>query len=217
MSSRYVIMASMGFSADFVLRRVTDVQSLRRVDYVVAVGLDAGDGLWSRVEQTFSILRHYLTGVGIGSELRRIRLSPRIIREARDEIVYGVSLSGDDGSLELFLTGGPRMLIVSLMVAAYMLDERLIDRVRIVSYGEGFPGSVNIGLRQLRALSLLDEKSRRILESIRSGVSDVKRLTEIVGLPRSTLYLKLDELRALGLIYNSRGKWFIQEDVENLV
>lgn len=210
-------MASIGFSADFVLRRITDVQSRRRVDHVLAVGLDAGDGLWSRVEQTFSILRHYLTGVGISSELRKIRLSHRMIKDARDEIAYGVSLVGDNGILELFLSGGPRMLIVSLMTAAYSLDERLVDRIRIVSYGEGFPGSVEIGLRQLRVLSTLDSKSKRILELIRNGVNEVKDLIKMLDMSRSTLYLKLDELRAMGLIYNSRGKWYVREELENLI
>ncbi len=212
------MLATLGFTVDFIIRRIADLEHDERLEDIVLVGLDTGDGTWKRVEQTYNLVSHYLTSIGIRGELKRLRLAPGLVSDIKDEIVNALGKTGSNGILELFLTGGPRMLIVAVMLAAYTLDDDESSRVRIVSYGEGFPGSIQAWLLHIKALNRLDVESRMILKNIRDGVSTVKKLLEVMDIPRSTLYKKLDDLARLGLIEKTgAGAWRIQRDVENLI
>lgn len=185
---------------------------------MILVGLDAGDGMWKRVEQTYSLLSHYLASIGVRGELRRLRLAPGLVSDLKDEISGALARAGQDGVLELFLTGGPRMLIVAVMLAAYTLDDEESMRIRVVSYGEGFPGSIHAWLGHIKALNRLDRESRLILKNIRDGHNTVRELLRIMDIPRSTLYKKLDDLARLGLIEKEgTGAWRVQRDLENLI
>jgi CRISPR-associated protein Csa3 len=209
----YVILASIGFSADFVLRRVSDIRGVEGPSLVVAVGLDVGDGQWERVERTFLVLKHYLASIGVNSRLVRVGLSSNIIRECKDAILEALTDAGQ-GIVELFLSGGPRILLVSLLSAAFILEEKYIDRIRIVSYGEGFPGSVAFRLSVLRLLSRLDDDEIKILKAIRNGHKRVRDLLEILDMPRSTLYLKINKLIRNGLVKRVKGDLVLQEGLD---
>lgn len=210
---RYVVLASIGFSADFVLRRISDIRGVEGPSLVIAVGLDVGDGQWDRVERTFLVLRHYLASIGLESRLLRIRLSSDIVRECRDAIIEALAKAGQ-GVVELFLSGGPRLLVVSLLSAAFTLEDRYVDRVRVVSYGEGFPGSVAYRLSILRALSRLDPVEISILRAIREERRRVGDLLEVLDIPRSTLYLKINKLIKMGLVRRVGSELVLQEGLD---
>ncbi|BAN89819.1 CRISPR-associated CARF protein Csa3 [Aeropyrum camini] len=211
-----MLVASIGFTVDFIIRRLADLRGGQSVSRVVAVGLDVGDGSWSRVEQTYSLLNHYLASMSIDSTLEKLHLGPRLVPQARD-LIYREA-SSFDGDVELYLSGGPRMLIVTLMLAAYSLDINTSSKIVVVSYGEGFPGSIEFRLIHAKILSSLDKQSLTILKAIASGNDNVKSLIETLDMPRSTLYKKLEDLEKMGLAKKiSRGRWVLEEGLDKLL
>ncbi|MCE4615845.1 MAG: CRISPR-associated CARF protein Csa3 [Aeropyrum sp.] len=210
-----LLIATMGFTVDFIIRRIADIKREENVHRLMAVGLDAGDGMWRRVEQTYSLLSTYLTSINVESSLHRLEITPTLIPEARDIIALGLAEAGE-GDVELFLTGGPRMLVVAMLLAAMSLRGSEARRIRVVSYGEGFPGSIKARLHHITVLHRLDDKSRAILEALREGSRTPDELRRRTGLKRSTLYMKLEDLRREGLIVSEgRGRWSVHPDLVN--
>ena len=213
-----VLVASMGFTVDFIVRRVADL-GREELGYVMAVGLHAGDeDSWRRVEEAYKLLSHYLTSLGIPSELVAVKLGFYMVREARDAIARAASLAGTDGMVELYLTGGPRILVTTLILAALTSTSQVRDKCRLVVYGEEFKGSIEVPVGLLVKLLKLDEDSAKIVSSLsRFGGLKADELREIVDMKRSTLYKKLKDLAGEGLVYSDSGVWRVQEELERLL
>ena len=213
-----VLVASLGFTVDFSVRRVADL-GRGEVTYFIGVGLHSGDDeIWKRVEEAFKLLSHYLTSLGIPSELRVVRLGGSMIREARDALARASSLAGPDGLIEVYVTGGPRILTATLVIAALTLTPKIRDRTVITAYGEGFKADFQVNVGVLAKLLSLDETSIRIIHTLaRTGGMKAENLRNTLGLKRSTLYKKLKELADNGLVYSDSGVWRIRESLERLV
>ena len=85
-------------------------------------------------------------------------------------------------------------------------------------YGEGFPASITIEISKLVVLMGLDETSRKILNYIRDGYSDISSLQVVTNLPRSTLYKKLKDLEGQKLIVRPRrGEFRLHPALEDLL
>ncbi len=213
-----VVVASIGFSADLIMRRI----ARGGVRELIAVGLDAGDNAVERVESTFNLLKVYLNSMRIPSELRIIKLrgggEPWFpIAEARNIIAEALARSGGEG-VELLLSGGPRMLVVGLLAAALSMRKDEANRIKVLVYGEGFPGRLELRLGPLASLLCLSPRDRALLELIAAGYRETSVLLEKSGLPRSTLFKKLNELERLGLIRrDGRGLWTLDEGLERLL
>ncbi|MCE4602528.1 MAG: CRISPR-associated CARF protein Csa3 [Desulfurococcales archaeon] len=214
--SGITMIATLGFGIDFIVRRLADLRG-ESVSRIVVVGLYTDKSSWQRIEQTYSILAAYLTGQGIGSRLERIDLHKGgLVRQARDIIARTMAESSDD-LIELYLTGGPRILLATFYTAALTLSRVWAERIRISVYGEGFPASLTVETSVLLVLASIDEVSRRILEYIRDGYNNVHNLRAALGLPRSTLYKKLKDLEDLGLIVRvGRGEFRVHPSLDQV-
>lgn len=211
-----VLVATLGFSMDFVLKRVYD-KDLPRVGEAVILALWTDDGSWSRIMEAYRLLEMTLEKVGIRVELERVEYGGGLVRGVR-RILRRVALERPGTEVELFLTGGPRMLVVATLLAAASLEEKLAKRFSVTAYGENFPGTLSIGLYHVLALGRLDEKSESILHAIVSGVVEARKLIVELGLPKSTLYMKLSELERHGLIVREgRGRYRLQEELEEII
>ena len=217
-SLRVVLVASIGFTVDFVMRRIADL-GRGGVSRVIAIGLRTQDeGSWRRVEEAFNLLSHYLKSLGIESELREARVGHGMVRSLRDALARASSLAGMDGIVEVYLTGGPRILIVALTIASLTSSPSVREKLRIVVYGEGFEGSLEIPVEPLARLLTLDEDSSRILSEIaRLGSVDAKSLMQILDIKRSTLYKKLKDMTEHGLVVNDSGAWRIHRSIEEII
>ena len=213
-----VLVASLGFTVDFAVRRVADL-GRKKVRYFIGVGLHTGDtAIWSRVEEAFKLLSHYLISLGIPSELRTVRLGRPMVREARDALARASSLAGPDGLIEVYVTGGPRILTTTLVIAALTSTPEVRDRCVITAYGEGFKANFQIHVGALAKLLSLEEESFRIVSTLaRLGGARAEELRRILGMKRSTLYKRLKELSSMGLIRSDAGLWKVQEALEQLI
>lgn len=214
-----VLVAGMGFTVDFVLRRVADL-GRGEVLRVILVGLRTEDRVsWERVLEAHRILSGYLKALGIESELVEAPASEAgLLGRVRDALARAASLAGEDGLVEVYLTGGPRILCLALTLASLTLPPGPRRRVRLVAYGEGFEARLEVRADSLAALLQLDEEHRALLEALaRLGRARASRLLEELGWNRSTLYLRLSRLEALGLVARSGGEWMVHPAVEPLL
>ncbi len=215
---RVVLAASIGFTIDFVVRRVADL-GRGSVSHVVAVGLASGDeSSWRRVEEAYKLLSHYLTSLGIGSELYRVELGRNLVREARNAIARASGLAGPDGQVEVYVTGGPRILVLALTVAALTSSDEVRRRTRIVAYGENFEGSLEIPVGLLTDILSLDKESARIVDTLsRMGPMRAEDLRSSLNMVRSTLYKKLRDLHSKGIVDKDDSLWRLDRRVEQLI
>ncbi len=213
-----VLVATIGFTVDFVMRRVADL-GRGSVSRVIALGIHVGDeAAWRRVEQAFKLLSGYLSGLGIDSELARVRLGPGMVRSIRDALARASSLAGPDGTVEAYLTGGPRILVAATIIAAMTSTPEVRDRLRIVVYGEGFEGALNLQVGPIVEYLKLRGGEARIIEEIaRLGEATAAQLLGVLGVKRSTLYKKLAELEARGLLRRDGRGWRVHETLEAIL
>ncbi len=211
-----ILVATLGFSMDFILKRVYD-REMPDVDEVVILALWTDEGSWGRIMDAYNLLRMTLDKTGMKSSLHKIPYSSRMIGNLREKL-REIALKNPEAGIELFLTGGPRILVVATLLAAVSLREDIVERVTVTVYGENFPGTLNIRLSQILVLNRLDKRSEQILHAIAKGITDSGRLMEEVRMPKSSFYLKLSELEELGLIKRmGRGKVGLQEGVDNII
>ncbi len=211
-----ILVATLGFSMDFILKRIYD-REMPNVDEAVILALWTDEGSWGRIKDAYNLLQMTLDKTGVKSSLHKIPYSNRIIGDLREKL-REIALRNPEASIELFLTGGPRILVVALLLAAISLSEDIVERITVTVYGENFPGTLNVRLHQILVLGRLDGKSEQILHAIAEGVTDNARLMKEVGMPKSSFYLKLAELEELGLIRREgRGRVGLQEGVDNII
>nr|MEB3860022.1 hypothetical protein [Desulfurococcales archaeon] len=166
----------------------------------------------------FGLMKHYLESLRIGCELRRIELGPNTIREARDALSRAMSLAGRDSIVEVYTTGGPRLLTMVLTVVSILDAQKHEGDLRIVAYGEGFEGGLEIDPKVAMKLLRLDEVSEKIVERLSASPLRINELQAFLRLPRSTLYKKLGDLRRAGIVVREKkGLWKLHSDVEKLI
>ena len=215
-----VVVASVGFTTDFVMRRLYTLRG-HKVSRVVAVALDAGDKrARNRVVQAYSVLSGFLRGIGVDSRLEWVSYGRGMIGEARSILARAVSESGR-GFVDLFLTGGLRILVVTLLLAALTLPESLASRVQVTSYGEAFDATLSVNAGHVRKILGLRSQElellRRIAERSAAGPVRGTELMEVMDMPKSTIYKKLSELEDAGLITRKGEGWVIAEGLEYLM
>ncbi|WP_160164889.1 helix-turn-helix domain-containing protein [Candidatus Acidianus copahuensis] len=217
---KYIVVATIGFTIDFVMRRVSDL-GRENVSRIIAVSLDIGDeSARKRVEGTFNVISRFLLGMNIQPGLQFIQSGKSAISSCRKILENAVSLSGNEGIVDLFLTGGSRVLVTSMLISALTLERNLAKKVQITSYGESFDTKFIMNVGQISAFISLGETHRQILEEIKKiGKEDFSPsdIIQKLGIPKSTFYKKLDELRESGLITRTNGRWVIAEGILDIL
>ncbi|NAY89131.1 MAG: hypothetical protein GU347_00165 [Desulfurococcales archaeon] len=209
MSNNRILIASFGFDLDFVLRRI----ARKNYSSVVLLSLKTNDSGERRVDKAFSTLKSFCLSAGVDCELERLS-SKGLIRS-----VYSIMKEKmKNGKIELFLTGGPRILVVSTIFASLMLNEIESEDVTIAVEGEGFEENWEANLKSLKALLDLDEKDREILMLIAVlGRARLSQLAQSSRIPKTTVFRKLNEMSNNGLVCKSEGYYQLCPELDRLI
>jgi CRISPR-associated protein Csa3 len=136
--------------------------------------------------------------------------------------VYSIlkrELEGVKERLELFLTGGPRIMVISTLLAALLLPPEYSRKVKAVVEGEAFTASLEVDIGTLQKLLTLDHIERRILLTLlehQQGLT-APRIAMISKTPRTSTYRKLHNLENLGLVEKADGKYKLVEMLRDLM
>jgi CRISPR-associated protein Csa3 len=191
MSLKRAIIASFGFDVDFVLRRLAS----SRYDRVVLLSLKTPDG-FERVKKAYSTLSIICNSLKIECILEPI--SPSLLLKSVYSILLHETRSNDE--VELYLTGGPRMLIAALLISATMLPVTEARKTRVIVEGEGFECTLTVELSILLEILRLDERDKSIVKTLESEEQTLAEVSRKTGLPKATLYRRLGELIAKGVV-----------------
>ncbi|MDM7275203.1 MAG: hypothetical protein P3X22_003660 [Thermoprotei archaeon] len=196
------VVASLGFDVDFILRRLRDGDVGRLTCY----GLKVDDQGWSRVEKAFSLVKHYCEAVKLKCSLESVGPTS-LVSEVKSIIERELR---DCKSLELFLTGGPRISVVGGLVAALLLPEDLAGRVEVRVEGETFTGVLRFNVGALVRYMTLDEASKSIVKASVEPrkILEIVKMTE---LPRATVYRKVERLATVKLLEAVGENMYITE------
>ncbi|MEM0470453.1 MAG: CRISPR-associated CARF protein Csa3 [Desulfurococcaceae archaeon] len=203
------LVATFGFDIDFVLRR------LASKDYgsVVLLALRTSEDAQRKVEKAYSTLKIVCESLRITCELRSLDPEeiPRSILSLLKEVAEKSS------RIELFLTGGPRMLIVTTLLSALLLPKYLAEKISIAIEGEGFECETTINLSKYQELARLDDRDMRILLELQArGPQRLGELEKYAEIPRSTLFRRLEELTEKRLVKKENDKYVAEEVIKTV-
>lgn len=206
-----VIVATLGFDADFALRRLSKGAPRR----ALFLALKVDEVSWARVLSAFKLIETFCSYSRVECLLEPIGTS-RPIAE-----VYSILRREVEGceSLELFLTGGPRVMVVSALVAALLLPQEYSRKVKAVIEGEGFEARVEVDIGMLQKLLSLGDPERRILVALleyERGLTAPKVAT-VANIPRTSAYRKLNLLKSLNLVEEVNGRYRLSESVRTFL
>ena len=201
------IVATLGFDADFALRRLSRGAPKR----ALFLALKVDEASWARVYSAYNLVQMFCSYSKVDCVLEPIGTS-RPVAE-----VYSILRreAEKNESLELFLTGGPRILVISALVAALLLPQRYARKIKTVVEGEGFEASIEVNIGVLQKLLSLGEPERRILVALlehERGLTAPK-IASVAGVPRTSTYRKLDLLKSLSLVEEEGGRYRLAENV----
>lgn len=206
------LMATLGFDADFTLRRLMRGAPGR----VVLLALKVDEGSWARVDSAFKLIQAFCSYRRIDCILEPVSIDRPVME------VYSIlkrELEGVKERLELFLTGGPRIMVVSTLLAALLLPPEYSRKVKAVVEGEAFTASLEVDIGTLQKLLTLDHIERRILLTLlehQQGLT-APRIAMISKTPRTSTYRKLHNLENLGLVEKADGKYKLVEMLRDLM
>lgn len=205
-----ILVASFGFDIDFVVRRLAS----KGFKKIVLLTLYTNEEAFRRIEKAYHTLSIVCKSMNI--ECRIEKLEPDKLMRSILSIIQAEVGDPKAERVEVYLTGGPRMLVIATLISALLLPERLVNKVDIVVEGEGFDCEAEIDLAKLLALLKLDSTNRKIVFELQTrGPQGLSELENLTGIPRSTLYRRLKELIEQGLIKRIDSE-YIAEDISSI-
>jgi len=186
------LIASFGFDVDFVLRRIASVQSY---DRVVLLAIQTSG--FERVMKAYSTLSLVCTSLKKECVLEPVKPGEDIMRTISSILKREI----EKAYVDVYLTGGPRILVVALLLSLLTLPHELSSKTKVVIEGEGFDCYMELDVALLQEVLRLDTRDKAILQAlIIHGPLTLSELAEITNLPRSTTYRRLEELMIKKLI-----------------
>lgn len=205
-----ILVASFGFDIDFVVRRL----SVKKYSEIVLLAVRT-EG-FSRIEKSYYALAHICATAGIECKLVPLQLSG-LIRSIYSILLEKLSRSSDT-QIDLYLTGGPRMLVISSLLASLLLPNVLAERVSIVVEGEGFDYSWSTRADKLIALLHLDRRSREVLMAVATlGKATLSEVSNKTNIPKATAYRRLKELEEKKIICQRDELYELCEDFKYIL
>jgi CRISPR-associated protein Csa3 len=187
--------ATLGFDADLVLRRV------RQGGYgrIKCLALRVDDASFRRVENAFATVEFVADRLSVPAELRAFEPGRGLVRGVLAELESELARGADE--VELYLSGGPRLLVVAALIASLLVHPSFADRVRVVVEGEGFEASLEAPAGWLKRLASLTSEEVEVLNYV-AGVGRARppELARDLGLPKATAYKRLRKLAEEGLL-----------------
>lgn len=202
------LVASFGFDIDFITYRISAVKP----DRVVLLALYTSREAYSRVEKSYHLISVMCNSIKIDCGLENI--DPSNAGRAVLSILEREVRNADE--VEVFLTGGPRILVVTLLVAALLLPDELASKIKVVAEGEGFNCRLELDVKSLIDRMRIDARSKEILNKIElignATFGEISR--EVPGIPRSTMYRRLNELLKTGLVEKTDGYYVAKRSLK---
>lgn len=202
------LVASFGFDMDFVVRRL----AAKKYDKVVLVALKTDEG-FEKVKKAYSALSIVCNSLKVDCVLEPV--SPSTLFKSVHSILLYEAKKVDE--LEVFLTGGPRMLVVALLLSTLLIPKEHISKVSLVVEGEGFDCTATINASMLLDVLSLDERDKAIISALESEeltLSEISRRTEI---PKSTVHRRLEELVKKGLVVKREAEAYVAKLIVDVV
>ncbi|MDW8082667.1 MAG: hypothetical protein RMI56_02595 [Sulfolobales archaeon] len=190
------VIATLGFDVDFILRRLSRSPQVSKL-VCVGLKLKSDERSWVRVEQAFKLIDFYCRTSQLNCRLEPVS-SEATAREVRSIIER--ELREECETVELYLTGGPRIAIVSTLLASLTLPDDLVDRVTAVVEGEAFEARIEIPTGTLRRILHLSDLDRRILVEASKSPVKPSELSRTLGVHKPAVYRRSEALAAMGLL-----------------
>ncbi len=199
MNVKKVLVATFGFDIDFVMKRLAE----SRYDKVILLALKTDYG-FDRVEKSYHLLAVACKAMNIECILEPIDLKNLI------KVIYSMleHVAETSKFIDLLLTGGPRVLVISSLIAALMLPNELIKKINIIVEGETFDCKLLTPVHLLRNLITLDDKDRRIVFALSQGKMRLSEISEKTEIPKTTMHRRIHNL-VKDKIVCEEGEYFI--------
>ncbi|MCC6035267.1 MAG: helix-turn-helix domain-containing protein [Desulfurococcaceae archaeon] len=185
------LIASFGFDIDFVLRRLASGKYSR----VVLVSLKTRDG-FERVKKAYSTLSLVCTSLKVDCTLEPV--TPNMIPRSVQSLLLNEAEKSDE--LEVYLTGGPRILVTALLLSVLMLSKDHAQKTQVFIEGEGFDCTMKINVNNLIERLSLDERDKIIINTLEGEKLTLGEIARKTGMPKSTVHRRLEDLIEKGLI-----------------
>ena len=200
-----ILIATLGFDADLVLRRLTRHSNYRAIK---CLGLRVDEASFKRVENAFSTVKFVAERLNIPAELRAFELGRGLVRGITAEIEKEAARD----LVELYLSGGPRLLIMATLIATLLVDPIFLENITIIVEGEGFEGVIKSRADWLKKLIGLSGEEIDIIKYT-AGKDVVKPLNLVKDLkiPKATAYKKLRELASEGFLEEKNGEYVLKQ------
>lgn len=206
-----VLVASFGFDIDFVIRRL----ATRSFKQVILLSLYTSEEAFRKIEKAYHTLSAVCKSLNIDCKMEKLEPG-KLIRSVLS-ILQAITHDPEVDRVEIYLTGGPRMLVISTLISALLLPSYLASKIEIVIEGEGFDCEARLDLLKYLKLIGLDERDKKILFELQArGPQKLSELEDSTGIPRSTLYRRLEGLVEKELTIKKEDK-YIAEDIVNII
>jgi CRISPR-associated protein Csa3 len=161
-----------------------------------------------RVENAFSTVKFVAERLNIPAELRAFELGRGLVRGITAEIEKEAARD----LVELYLSGGPRLLIMATLIATLLVDPIFLENITIIVEGEGFEGVIKSRADWLKKLIGLSGEEIDIIKYT-AGKDVVKPLNLVKDLkiPKATAYKKLRELSSEGFLEEKNGEYVLKQ------
>lgn len=202
------LVATFGFDVDFVLRRIAS-GSYRKV---VLFSLKTKEGE-DRVNKAFYALKQVCISLGLECTLDPVEPKGliRAIYSRLREIIR-------EKEADLYLTGGPRALVISTLLAALMLPDEDVDKLNVVIEGESFDYSWRVRAKVLRDLINLDRRNKKIVLTLATmhalGLAEISKLSD---LPKPTALRRLRDLIKSRIVCEHNEKYSLCPEVQSSI
>lgn len=199
-----IIVASLGFEEKFLLRTIMR-RGLREDDKIVVFMPEGGD---ARGETAFQNVEEIIQKITDGKvEISKHQVDIRNFYAAASSIRRLLKQLSFEGKLVINLSGGQRLLIFEILAAALSLGLRDAE---IEIETEDSSIVVTTPIRVLYPIEL-DHLDQQILRMVAErGTIRLKDL-EGLGVPKATLWRKLNKLTQQGLLEKSNDKYLISD------
>ncbi len=201
------LIASFGFDIDFVLRKLAS----GRYDRVVLAALKIGDG-FERVKKAYSTLSVVCTSLKVDCVLEPI--TPSVVLRSVQSLLLSEAEKADE--LEVYLTGGPRILVTTLLLSVLMLPRNLALKTQVLVEGEGFECTLKIDVNTLLGRLSLDERDKTILSVIEGEKLKLGEIAKKTEIPKSTIHRRLEELVEKGLAIRTETDTYIAKPLAEI-
>lgn len=201
------LIASFGFDIDFVLRRLAS----GKYDRVVLVALKTTDG-FERVKKAYSTLSLVCTSLKVDCVLEPI--TPSVILRSVQSLLLNEAEKADE--LEVYLTGGPRILVTTLLLSVTMLARDHALKTQVLVEGEGFECIMRIYVNSLLGRLSLDERDKIIISMLEGEKLTLGEIARRTGIPKSTVHRRLEELIEKGLITKTETDTYIANPIAEI-